>query len=139
MYRRIMVPVDLAHVDKLEKALSTAADLARHYEAELYYVAVTGKVPNRVAPSPEQFAAELNHFAAQKSSELGLDVRAKAISSVDVTVELDDTLIAAAQELDADLVVMASHIPGVPDRLHLVGSNAAYVVRHCDVSVFVVR
>ena len=139
MYARIMVPVDLQHVDKLGKALGTAADLAHRYQAELWYVAVTGKVPNRAAKTPEQFATELEHFAAETGRELDVEVHAKSISSVDVTVELDDTLIAAAHEISADLIVRASHIPGVPDRLHLVSSNAAYIVRHSDVSVFVVR
>ena len=139
MYRRILVPVDLQHVDKMGKALDTAADLARHYEAELWFVAVTGKVPNRVAKSPEAFAAELEAYAADRGRELGLDVHARSISSVDVVVELDDALLRAARELEADLLVMASHIPGVPDRLHLISSNAAYIVRHSDISVFVVR
>lgn len=139
MYRRIMVPVDLQHVDKMSKALTTAAEVAHRYGSELWFVAVTGKVPNRVAKSPEQFAVELERFAADQGRELGLDVRAKSISSVDVTIELDDTLLAAADELEADLIVMASHIPGVPDRLHLISSNAAYIVRHASVSVFVVR
>lgn len=139
MYRRIMVPVDLQHVDKMSKALTTAADLAHRYGAELWYVAVTGKVPNRVARTPEQFAAELEHFAADQGRVLGLDVHARSISSVDVTVELDDTLLTTAAEIEADLIVMASHLPGVPDRLHLISSNAAYVVRHASISVFVVR
>ncbi len=139
MYRRILVPIDLQHVDKMGKALDTAADLARGWQAELWYVAVTGKVPNRVAKSPEAFAAELEAFAADQSRVLGLQVQCRTISSVDVVVELDDTLIAAARDLDADLIVMPSHIPGVPDRLHLVSSNAAYIVRHSSVSVFVVR
>ncbi len=119
--------------------LAAAADLARHYSAELWYVAVTGKVPNRVAKSPERFAAELDSFAAERRRELGLDIHARSISSVDVVVELDDTLLAAAKEIEADLIVMASHLPGVPDRLHLISSNAAYIVRHSSVSVFVVR
>jgi universal stress protein F len=139
MYRRIMVPVDLQHVDKMDKALTTATDLAQRYDAEVWYVAVSGKVPNRVAKSPEAFAAELERYAAERGAELGIDARAKSFSSVDVTVELDDILIAAAGDIDADLIVMASHIPGVPDRLHLISSNAAYIVRHSSVSVFVVR
>lgn len=139
MYRRIVVPVDMQHVDKMGKALKTAADIAQRYGAEIWYVAVTGKVPNRVAKSPEEFAVELDHFAAQKAKELGVDVHARSISSVDVTVELDKTLLAAAHDIGADLIVMASHIPGVPDRLHLVSSNAAHIVSHTDMSVFVVR
>ncbi len=139
MYRRIMVPVDLQHVDKMGKALATATDLAHRYGAELWYVAVTGKVPNRVATSPERFAAELEAFAADQGRDLGLTVHARTISSVDVVVELDDTLLATAVDIEADLIVMASHIPGVPDRLHLISSNAAYIVRHAHTSVFVVR
>jgi nucleotide-binding universal stress UspA family protein len=62
-----------------------------------------------------------------------------AKSSVDPAVELDDKLLEAIEETDADLVVMASHVPGVADRLHLISSNAAWIVKHADVSVFVVR
>ncbi len=139
MYQKIMVPIDMQHVDKMEKALQTAADLANHYGAKLCYVAVSGKVPNRVAPTPEKFAEKLQEYATEQGNKLGLDIQAKAISSVDVTIELDDKLLEAAKDIGADLVVMASHIPGVPDRLHLISSNAAYIVRHSDISVFVVR
>lgn len=139
MYQKIMVPIDMQHVDKMEKALQTAADLANHYGAKLCYVAVSGKVPNRVAPTPEKFAEKLQEYATEQGNKLGLDIQAKAISSVDVTIELDDKLLEAAKDIGADLVVMASHIPGVPDRLHLISSNAAYIVRHSDISVFVVK
>jgi universal stress protein F len=139
MYQKIMIPIDMQHVDKMDKALQTAADLASHYGATLCYVAVSGKVPNRVAPTPEEFARKLEEYAAEQGGKHGIDIQAKAISSVDVTIELDDKLIGAAKDIGADLIVMASHIPGVPDRLHLISSNAAYIVRHSDISVFVVR
>jgi universal stress protein F len=139
MYRRILVPVDLQHVDALRKALATAAELAHRYGADVWYVAVTGKVPNRVAKSPEEFTLELEDFAAEMSRQFGLSITARSISSVDMTVELDDLVLAAAEDIGADLIVMASHAPGVPDRLHLIRSNAAYIVRHANISVFVVR
>lgn len=139
MYRRIMVPVDLLHVDKMGKALDTAADLALRWQAELWYVAVTGKVPNRVAKTPEAFAAELEAFTAVQSRTLGLAIQSRTISCVDVPAQLDDTLLTASEEIEADLIVMPSHIPGVPDRLHLISSNAAHIIRHSSLSVFVVR
>jgi len=139
MFTRILVPVDLEHVEKLEKCLQVAAELARSHDAEICFVAVSGKVPNRVAPSPEKFAAELDMFAREQGDRLGAAASALAKSSVDVAVELDDKLLEAIDETDADLVVMASHVPGVADRLHLVSSNAAWIVKHADVSVFVVR
>ena len=35
MYRKILVPIDLAHTDKIPKTLSTAIDIAKHYNATL--------------------------------------------------------------------------------------------------------
>lgn len=139
MYKKIMVPVDLEHVEKIERSLSTAANLARVYEIPVCYVAVTGRVPNRVAPTPEKFEVELNMFAREQADRFGIETSCKVKPSVDVPVELDDKLLEAIEDTEADLVVMASHIPDVPDRLHLISSNAAYIVKHSSVSVFVVR
>lgn len=139
MYRKIMVPVDLQHVEQLEKAIQTAAQLARQHDAEVCFAGISGKVPNRVAPTPEKFAAELNMFAREQGDRLKIETSCKAKSSVDVAVEVDDKLLEVAREIGADLIVMASHIPGVADRLHLISSNAAYIVKHSDISVFVVR
>lgn len=139
MYATIMVPIDLQHLDAMAKALATAADMARRHGSSLWYVAVTGKVPNPAARTPEQFAAQLGEFAAQQRRIHGLEVHSRAVSSVDVAVELDHILLAVAEEIGADLVVMASHVPGVADRVHLIGSSAAHLVRHSHASVFVVR
>ncbi len=139
MYSRIMVPVDLEHSDKLDKTLDAAGDIARLYEATLCFVAVSGKVPNRIAPTPEKFAAELDMFAREQGERLGVRTSSLVKPSVDVPAELDDKLLEAIDDLDADLIVMASHIPGVADRLHLISSNAAWIVKHADISIFVVR
>jgi len=42
-----------------------------------------------------------------------------------------------AEEIDADLIVIASHEPGFSD--YFLGSTAARVVRHAHCSVFVMR
>ncbi|MDT8450444.1 MAG: universal stress protein [Wenzhouxiangellaceae bacterium] len=139
MYSKIMVPVDLQHIEKIDKSLQCAAELAGIWDSVVCYVAVTGRVPNRVAPSPEKFEVEMNMFAHEQRDRFGIETEYKVVSSVDVPVELDDKILGAIDEIGADLVVMASHVPGVPDRLHLMSSNAAHIVRHADVSVFVVR
>jgi nucleotide-binding universal stress UspA family protein len=46
-------------------------------------------------------------------------------------------IIQAAEQVDADLIVMASHRPELED--YLIGPNATRVVRHCNRSVLVVR
>ncbi len=137
MYTRIMVPVDLAHPDRLEKALGTAADLARHYDAELTLVGATGTEPGSVARSPEDFAARLDRFAAGASERLGIGIDAAALHLHDVSIDLDRALIRKAADLGADLVVMASHKPGAAE--YLFGSNAGYLAQHAPVSVMVVR
>jgi nucleotide-binding universal stress UspA family protein len=48
-----------------------------------------------------------------------------------------EEIIRAADRIDADLIVMASHRPELRD--YLLGPNAARVIRHCSRSVLVVR
>ena len=139
MFSRIMVPVDLEHVDRIGRSLRVAADLARLWSARVVYVAVCGSVPNRIASDPGKFAAELDMFAREQADEYGIETEGHAIHSNDVAAELDRKLLDAIGELDADLVVMASHIPDVPDRMHLISSNASWITRHASVSVMVVR
>ncbi len=139
MFERIMVPVVLDHVDRMERTLKAAADLAERYEASVTYVAVSGKVPNAVAKTPEKFAAELDMFAREQGSQAGISTDALTITSNDPAAELEHRLLEAVETTGADLVVMGSHPPGVADALHLIGSHAAWLVRHADVSVFVVR
>jgi nucleotide-binding universal stress UspA family protein len=137
MYRKIMVPVDLAHLERLEKAITTATDLARHYGIPICFVGVTAETPTEVAHTPKEFAEKLEAFGATQSKTHNLDIDTAAYPSHDPAVDLDDTLIAAAKENGADLIVMASHVPGLPE--HIFASNAGAVAAHAEVSVFVVR
>lgn len=137
MYKKIMVPVDLAHAEKLDKALTTAADLSKHYGIPLVYVGVTASTPGSVAHNPEEFAQKLEEFGRKHASDNGVQAETKAYTSHDPTVDLDDTLMKAAHELGCDLVVMQSHIPGLAD--YLWPSNGGRLATHSDASVFVVR
>ena len=137
MYQQIMVPVDLAHVERLDKALTTAANLAKHYAIPVCYVGVTATQPSAVAHTPQEYTQKLERFAAERGRQHGIDATAKAYISHDPTIDLDDTLYKAIADTGADLVVMASHVPGLPD--YIWGSNAGSLAAHASVSVFVVR
>lgn len=137
MYKKIMVPVDLGHTDKLEKAVATAADLSTHYKAPVQMVAVTASAPSAVAHSPEQFAVKLSEYAAAQGAKYGIEIGSHAITSPDPTVDLDDQLGREAHDVGADLIVMASHVPGFAE--HIFSSNAGYLASHIDISVFIVR
>jgi len=137
MYHKIMVPVDLAHVERLTKALDTAADLAKRYGIPVCYVGVTPGTPSPVAHTPHEYEERLARFGAEQTAKYGVEAETAAYVSYDPAVDLDDRLIEAAKERGADLIVMASHVPGLPE--HFFASNAGAVAAHAPVSVFVIR
>lgn len=136
MFTHIMVPVDLAHADRLEGALKAAGDLAGHYGAKVTYVGVTSEQPSSVAHTPEEYAEKLARFAAAQGELLGVsDVTGHAITAHDPAVELDRKLESAVHDIGADLVVMGSHFPKTFD----LGSHGGRVATHMGVSVMLVR
>ncbi|PWG63712.1 universal stress protein [Spiribacter halobius] len=137
MFRKIMVPVDLAHTEAITPALTAAADLARHYGAEVCYVGVTATTPGSVARTPEEYAHKLQAFAEDQKSEHGQAVSSHCITSPDPVADLDDTLIHAIDEVGADLVVMATHLPRHLDAV--MPAHGGKIATHTDVSVFLVR
>lgn len=137
LYRKIMVPVDLRHPAAMRKAIATAADLSRLYEADILFISVTASAPGQVAHDAEEFATTLHRFAEDAAREHGVAIDAHAIVSADPAVELDSALREAIRAQGADLVVMASHVPGI--REYFISSNAGWLGAHADVSVFVVR
>jgi nucleotide-binding universal stress UspA family protein len=137
MYQKIMVPVDLAHVERLGKALDTATNLAKHYGIPVCYVGVTVPMPNPVSHTPKEYTEKLARFAAEQAQKHGLSAESASYTSHDPAVDLDEKLLEAAKDTKCDLIVMASHVPGFQD--HIFSSNAGAVASHADVSVFVIR
>lgn len=137
MFRKIMVPVDLAHKQAISPALSAAADLARHYGSEVCYVGVTATTPGTVARTPEEYAQKLQVFAEEQKQAHGQPVSSHCITSPDPVADLDDTLIHAIDDLGADLVVMATHLPRHLDAV--MPSHGGKIASHTEVSVFLVR
>jgi len=137
MYKKIMVPVDLAHIERLEKAIGVSTDLAKLYGIPVCFVGVTAETPTEVAHTPQEYAEKLKQFGASQANTHGLDVDTAAYPSHDPAIDLDKTLIGAASAAGADLIVMASHVPGLPE--HIFASHAGAVASHAGVSVFVVR
>ena len=137
MYSKIMVPVDLAHADKLDKALQTAAHIASSEDATIVAAGVTTSAPSAVAHNLDEFKTKLSAFASTAQEKYGVPFTPVALTGHDPVRDLDDVLMKGIEENDVDLVVMASHIPGVMD--HVFASNAGYLASHAPVSVCVVR
>ena len=137
MYSKILLPIDLTHADKMDKAICTAVEVAKSHAASLTMMGVTGEQASSVAHDPKEYAARFQSFVDSQSERHGLAIHAVEKMSVDVSAELPRILEKEASEHGYDLIVMASHVPGLLD--HFFTSNAAHVAAHSSQSVFVVR
>ena len=137
MPKSIMAPIDLAHTEALGAAVTEAAQLAKMSEATLTLVGVTGSAASEAAHNPAEFEEKLAAYAGEVGERFGLKVEHQMLVSHDVAVDLGPVLIDASAKIGADLIVMASHAPGLLE--HVFASNAGYVASHAKCSVYVVR
>ncbi|WP_108444985.1 universal stress protein [Halomonas denitrificans] len=137
MFKKIMVPVDLAHLDVIEPSLKIVADQAKHYDAEVCYVGITATTPGSVARTPEEYTEKLEAFAQERAKVHGQPVSTHTIVSPDPIADLDDDLIEAIDKVGADLVIMPTHPPKHLDAI--IPSHGGKVATHTKASVFLVR
>ena len=139
MFKTILVPVDISQLDAAIQALSLAKDVAKARGGKIVLLNVVEEVPNYIAAeipaevlsnSIERAEIELVAFAEREgmSGEAEIVVR-RGHAARDI--------LAFASERKADMIVMASHDPGLVD--YFLGSVAGHVVRHAHCSVLVVR
>lgn len=132
-----MVPVDLNHRDRLERALSVSSELAKMWDVPIHYVAIAPATPGPLGHTPTEFAHTLEDFARSEAERRGHRAMSSALTSHDPATDLDRTLADAVDEIGADLVVMQSHVPGLAE--HLWPSHGGRLARHTKASVFLVR
>lgn len=137
MFKRIMVPVDLGHVQALARALDVAASLGKTFDCPVCYVGVTTGTPSSLAHTPKEYAAKLAAFAEEQGGKYGLKAESQSYASHDPSIDLDVTLLKGIDDIGADLVVMQSHIPNISD--HLWRAHGVRVASAANVSVFIVR
>lgn len=137
MFAKILVPVDLAHAARMDRALAVAAAEARQHGARVIYLGITEETPGPVARNPKDFADRLAAFARAEADRHGIATEALAVASVDPAAEINRLILKAVRDSGADLVVMASHKPRLID--WLLPSHGGHVAEHAEVSVFVVR
>lgn len=139
MIGKILVPLPVDSAKTGAEALSMAVDIAKANNAKIVLLHVNEIMPGYVsAHLPGDFAKQ-----ALDASTADLTETAKKFGigkDAEVVVRGGNP---AAEILDyantagIDMIVMASHDPGLAD--YLLGSVAARVVRHAHCSVLVVR
>ncbi len=141
MYENILFPVDLNQESSWAKALPTAVEFCKTYDATLHVLNVVPDFGMAVVGTyfPEGFEQKALEGARE---ELHNFVRQKVPDGVSVQHIVGhgtvyDEILRVAKEIKADLIVLAAHRPELKD--FLLGPNAARVVRHFGGSVLVVR
>ena len=136
MYKSILIPVDLANVTKVNSLI----DHASVYNSSNSKIILL----NVVEDIPSWAAVELPRGILDKSVQSSLEKLEALAASASIEVEVEvrvghpyQTILEVAEEKSAELIIVASHQPGLQN--YFLGSTAAKVVRHATCSVLVVR
>lgn len=137
MYGRIIVAVDLEHLAQAKALIARGANLL-DAGGEMRLVHVLEDVPGFIAAGLPADMME------RRRAEAAVELRAliNPASGLRMVHEVrrgaaSGQIIEAAEESHADLIMIASHKPGLRD--YFIGSTAARVIRHAPCSVLVER
>ena len=140
MYKKILVPVDLADTDLAKPAVETAVNMAKASGGTVRLINVLPMTPVMLAEYvPPDFDVQQRKSSAEA---LTIVARECALDSGRVSTNVRQggiyhEVLEEAQAIGADLIVMSSHRPAM--RTYFLGSNAGHVVRYAKCSVLVVR
>lgn len=141
MFKDILLAVDLNDEKSQKKALQAAVTYAQAGGARLHVLTVVPDFGMSIVAS--YFPADYeDKITAETNRRLHAYVQANVPKGIQVQHlvglgTIYKEIIHHADEIGADLIVMASHRPELKD--YLLGPNAGQVVRHAKKSVLVVR
>ena len=135
MYKTILVPIDVAHLEEGKAILAMARQNADE-NSRIVLLNVVEEIPSWAAVSlpagmiEKSITSSKDELAALAGDDSRMEVMVRSGHSY-------DTILEVCNDLPADLVIIASHRPDLQD--YFLGSTAARVVRHAQCSVLVVR
>lgn len=136
MYKSILVPVDLAHTERVGPMFEKASAL-RDPAGKITIVHIVPVMPSYVSSAmPPGLSDSGVKIAREKLETL---VKDKGLDA-DVIVKNGvpaNALLSMAETAKTDLIIVASHDPNFSD--YFLGSTAAKIVRHAHCSVLVMR
>ncbi len=140
MFGTILVAVDLEHDTHMDDLLRVASDIANAYGAPVHLLNVIGAAPAVVSQFlPENYESMASEKIEKDLAALAAKVdlaEGAAASSVRFGGVYQEIL-AHANKIGVNLIIVASHKPNVGD--YLLGTTAARIVRHASCSTLVVR
>lgn len=140
MYKHIVVAVDLAHGDA-GSALLAKATLLIDPAGTIRILHVLEDIPAYVAAElPRDLQDRRDAEARVELKVLGGALEGKTGARVELEIRhgaAAGQILQSAEDNGADLIMIASHKPGLSD--YFIGSTAARVVRHAQCSVLIAR
>ena len=140
MFNTILVPIDTSHAEVGTAALALAGDIAKVRGGKIIVLNMVERIPNAVAM---QLSSEIQEQALiQTKKDISIILRSVNMDDDSVEVVIRDGhvgrgILEYARDIAAELIVIASHDPGLAH--YVLGSVAAHVVRHAHCSVLVAR
>lgn len=136
MFKTILLPVDLAHLDEAQKTLGFAlAMMSENTEIIMLYV---------IEDIPNWSDINLPPDFMEKSMQSARETLQSVAATTDKEVKIEilsghaySTILKEAEAVNADLIILSSHKPGLKE--YFIGSNTTKVVSHANCSVVVVR
>lgn len=139
MFKKVLVPIDVSHKERNDTLIQRSKELADANGGSLTLLNVVQDVPGYIAAELpagvhervlDNTRAELKRLAAKHGLPTDTEINITHGHPAQQILE-------ACSKGKADVVVVASHQPGLAD--YLLGSVAGKVVRHASCSVVVLR
>ncbi len=141
MFRKILLPVDVAEPEIAKEAIEAATTLAKAFDSQLRLIHVTSPVvvASPMAVIPQAVYDELGVYEKSELQRLAapIDLSKATISTVVRIGAVYPELLSEAEDWGADLIIVGAHKRSMAT--YLLGSSAAAIVRHAACTVMVVR
>ena len=138
MYSSIVIAAALFNDGATTRAALNAATKMLNKGGKITLVHVVDEVPGYVAASiPKEHMSARRRETHDKLEAIAAEAKGVDVETVVREGQPSACILGTAQQAKADLIMIASHKPGLSD--YFIGSTAARIVRHAQVSVLVSR
>ncbi|MEY0230508.1 universal stress protein [Providencia manganoxydans] len=145
MYKTILVPIDVTEDALTDLVVPHVEAIQKLNNADVHFLAVTAPISNYLRyggtilpgdfPDDEKQAEIILNELKEKVKRFSLPADKIHVTSSVGSVK--DEILAIAEEVNADIILIGSRHPSMST--YLLGSNAASVVRYAKTSVLVIR
>ncbi|WP_117190566.1 universal stress protein [Rhizobium terrae] len=136
MYRKIIVAVDTAQLEKGERIYRKAVTLLDQ-GGTLLLLNVVEDLPGYLV---SDLAVDMIVKARQEAEQILVGLMEKVGAAAEIEIRQGSPareILAASLEREADLIVIASHVPDLSN--YFIGATADRIVRHATCSVLIDR